>query len=156
MFEFVAASFGEPPFKEAPPFDEVPPFGEGPPFDPEQDGFDDDQGDGDGALDADLEAAACAALNDLEAAEAAVDRLDADGTLARLDAGRRLAESALAEQLSLAAHWADLHAVLARPSTAPGAERLVRLGGTERRKSRSLRRPSSARCCAWATPPARG
>jgi hypothetical protein len=34
-----------------------------------------------------------------------------------------------AEQLATAAHWADLHAVLARTSALPGSERMMPLGG---------------------------
>jgi hypothetical protein len=82
---FTSAFVSEPPFEETPPVDQEQ-------YGPEQVGAWpnlDEPGDCDGALDPDLEAAACAALNDLEAAEAAVNRLDADGTLSRLDAGRR-------------------------------------------------------------------
>ena len=56
--------------------------------------------------------------------------LDADGTLAEAVCTRRAERRAQARQLVLAAHWADLHAVLPRPwVTTPGCERLVRLGG---------------------------
>ena len=34
-----------------------------------------------------------------------------------------------AEELTAAAHWADLHGVLDRSSALPGAERMVRFGG---------------------------
>ena len=51
-------------------------------------------------------------------------------TLARAASGRRRARSALAEQLALAVHWADLHAVLSNPgATGKGRERLIGLGG---------------------------
>lgn len=65
----------------------------------------------------------------------ALDELDATGTLARVEEvllGRRAAE---VEDLSLAAHWADLHACdprlgpEGRRRFAPGGDRLVAVGG---------------------------
>ncbi len=77
-----------------------------------------------------LEAAGWAALIDFEAALVEqVDELDADRTLSEVDDTRRAVNRAEARQLALAAHWADLHAVLDTPAATPGGQRLVRLGG---------------------------
>jgi Domain of unknown function (DUF222) len=62
--------------------------------------------------------------------QARLAELDADATLVEV-AGNLQAERRIqGRRLELAAHWADLHAVLPRPGlTTPGVERLVRLGG---------------------------
>jgi Domain of unknown function (DUF222) len=81
-------------------------------------------------LDPDVEAAGWLALSELEDSLAErVENLDAEQTLDRLAETQQSANRALARQLALAAHWADLHAVLDTPTTTPGGERLVRLGG---------------------------
>ena len=62
-----------------------------------------------------------------------MDDLDPPGALAAATTRRRAADRAEAELLALAAHWADLHAVLPGTDAAriavPGTERLVRLAG---------------------------
>ena len=62
-----------------------------------------------------------------------MDDLDPQGALAAATTRRRAADRAEAELLALAAHWADLHAVLPGTDAAriavPGMERLVRLAG---------------------------
>ncbi|HLN78043.1 MAG TPA: DUF222 domain-containing protein [Nocardioidaceae bacterium] len=62
-----------------------------------------------------------------------MDDLDPAGALAAAVARRRAADLAEAELLALAAHWADLHAVLPGAEgariTVPGMERLARLAG---------------------------
>ncbi|MDP9317742.1 MAG: hypothetical protein M3O94_01450, partial [Actinomycetota bacterium] len=79
-------------------------------------------------LDPDVEAAGWLAWSELEDSLAEqVENLDAEQTLDRLAETQQSASRALARQLALAAHWADLHAVLDTPSTRPGGERLVRL-----------------------------
>lgn len=59
--------------------------------------------------------------------------LDGDAALARAVDRRRAADAAEAELLAIAAHWADLHAVLPGQDvagfTVPGMERLVPLAG---------------------------
>ena len=79
-----------------------------------------------------LEAAAAAVLDDFdEALEAArlVD-LDADATLVEAEATKFAQRRVQARQVWLAAHWADLHAVLEHPGRSRvGGERLISLGG---------------------------
>lgn len=58
-----------------------------------------------------------------------VDEMDADQTLFEAAASRRAIAAGEVRQLVAAAHWADLHGVLAFRSTVPGAETLVRPGG---------------------------
>jgi hypothetical protein len=58
-----------------------------------------------------------------------VDDLDADRALARVEAGQRTINLAQAEQLALAAHWADLHGVVTFAKPVRGGEILVRPGG---------------------------
>ncbi len=62
-----------------------------------------------------------------------MDDLDPPAALAAATTRRRAADRAEAELLALAAHWADLHAVLPGTDAAriavPGTERLVRLAG---------------------------
>jgi hypothetical protein len=62
-----------------------------------------------------------------------IEDLDASAALARAVERRRAADAAEAELLLVAAHWADLHAVLpgedADGFTVPGAEELVPLAG---------------------------
>jgi hypothetical protein len=56
--------------------------------------------------------------------------LDADATLAEVEANEAAAMAADARRLMLAAHWADLHGQLSMQGPAlPGAERLLQLGG---------------------------
>ncbi len=72
------------------------------------------------------------AMADFEASleQSRLDGLDADGTLAEAAGTKQAERRVQAKQLWLALHWADLHAVLARPgATGRGRERLVRLGG---------------------------
>jgi hypothetical protein len=79
-----------------------------------------------------LVAAGWDALVDFEQTQeqARLEELDADATLVEVAANRQAERRIQARRLGLAAHWADLHAVLARPGlTTPGVERLVRLGG---------------------------
>lgn len=93
-----------------------------------------DPGDGndhEGCLDAALQVFAAQAMDEAEKAWAAerLSELDADETLAEVASCRAKVNLALAEQLVLATHWADLHGVLDRPVARPGAERLVQVGG---------------------------
>ena len=72
------------------------------------------------------------ALAEFEASleQSRLDGLDADGTFVEAAATRQAERRVQAKQLWLAMHWADLHAVLARPgAVGKGRERLVRLGG---------------------------
>ena len=56
--------------------------------------------------------------------------LDASALLVEAERARAIADAAEVHVLRLAAHWADLHAVVERVGPAlPGSERLVRLGG---------------------------
>jgi hypothetical protein len=82
----------------------------------------DEEGTFDDAADPALAAAGWDALVDFEdSLTVRVEELDADATLVEV-AGNRQAEARIqARRLGLAAHWADLHAVLARPGlTRPG------------------------------------
>lgn len=74
---------------------------------------------------------AAAAVDDVEQAQqqSEVDELDADATLAEAGRGRVAERLLLARRLGLAAHWADLNAVLDVTWPLPGTARLVRLGG---------------------------
>ncbi|MGI8702268.1 MAG: DUF222 domain-containing protein [Nocardioidaceae bacterium] len=58
-----------------------------------------------------------------------LDELDATTALDRAAALQRRINLAEAEQLALAAHWADLHAACRQNGTTPGGERLVQRGG---------------------------
>ena len=58
-----------------------------------------------------------------------VDDLDADGTLGRMESSRRRVNLAQADQLALAAHWADLHGTLETRVRVRGGEVLVEPGG---------------------------
>ncbi len=58
-----------------------------------------------------------------------VDDLDADGTLGRVESSRRRVNLAQADQLALAAHWADLHGVVETRVRVRGGEVLVEPGG---------------------------
>ena len=80
-----------------------------------------------------------------------VVELDAAGTLAAAEANEHTLTAAEIRRLHLAAHWADLHAVLDRPGPAlPGCERLIRFGGVGTPRWPSSASPSSAPC--WAAP----
>ncbi len=73
-----------------------------------------------------------AALDVVECVQATVqiDGSDADQTLSRVAAVQRRTNLADAETLALAAHWADLHAVLDFPTVGRrGAEKMVHPGG---------------------------
>jgi Domain of unknown function (DUF222) len=99
---------------------------------PGPDGDDRDGGSDDVLPDRVLVAAGWDALvefeRDLE--QARLEELDADATLVEVAGNRQAERRVQARRLWLAAHWADLHAVLTRPGlTGPGVERLVRLGG---------------------------
>jgi hypothetical protein len=82
----------------------------------------------------------------IDAAEQGIEDLDASAALARAVERRRAADAAEAELLAVAAHWADLHAVLpgedADGFTVPGAEELVPLAGPGTPRLPSSRRPS--------------
>jgi len=58
-----------------------------------------------------------------------VDDMDAEQTLAEAAASRRAVTAGEVRQLIAAAHWADLHDVLACPSRVPGSEMMVQPGG---------------------------
>jgi Domain of unknown function (DUF222) len=103
---------------------------------PDDGGYGEADGDGAGCDDVlpdpVLVAAGWDALVELEQdlEQARLDGLDADATLVEAAGNRQAERRSQARRLWLAAHWADLHAVLPRPGlTRPGAERLVRLGG---------------------------
>ena len=72
-----------------------------------------------------------ALLGEGEQRRAEVDDLDADVTLDRVEASRRRMNLAQADQLALAAHWADLHGVLETKIRVRvrGGEALVEPGG---------------------------
>ncbi len=79
-----------------------------------------------------LDAAAALALGEFEQQLEAerLDGLDADGILSEAAGTKQAERRVQAKQLRLAMHWADLHAVLARPgAVGKGRGRLVRLGG---------------------------
>ncbi len=81
--------------------------------------------------DTDLTEAAGVALGELEDKLERTRRagLDADATLLEADIARRSVQRAEAALVEMAAHWADLHAVLTRPwIRTQGSERLVQLG----------------------------
>ncbi|MGA9345165.1 MAG: hypothetical protein WBV37_08720, partial [Nocardioidaceae bacterium] len=60
-----------------------------------------------------------------------LDALDETGTLSYVEHARADAEQAEVRLLHAAAHWADLHSELARPTSPllPGSEQLVQFGG---------------------------
>lgn len=78
-----------------------------------------------------VEVAAVQAVDAVEQthARSEVDEMDADQTLVEAAASRRAVTAGEVRQLVAAAHWADLHDVVACPSRAPGSEMMVQPGG---------------------------